>query len=28
LTRRREEYGLDVDEDDDPRDQGPPPGMK
>jgi hypothetical protein len=28
LTRRREEYGLDVDdEDDDPRDQGPPPGM-
>lgn len=27
LTRRREEYGLDVDNDDDPRDEGPPPGM-
>ncbi|QCC50414.1 DUF5803 family protein [Halapricum salinum] len=29
LEKRREEVGLDVeDEDDDPRDQGPPPGMK
>ncbi|MHB9286288.1 DUF5803 family protein [Halobacteriales archaeon Cl-PHB] len=29
LERRREELGLDVDyDDDDPRDQGPPPGMR
>lgn len=29
LEQRREEVGLDVDdEDDDPRDQGPPPGMR
>lgn len=28
LKRRREEHGLDVDEDDDPRDRGPPPGMR
>ncbi|MEF8882790.1 MAG: DUF5803 family protein [Halapricum sp.] len=27
LEQRREEVGLDVDEDDDPRDRGPPPGM-
>jgi len=28
LEERREEVGLDVDADDDPRDKGPPPGMR
>jgi len=28
LESRRDEVGLDVDEDDDPRDRGPPPGMR
>jgi len=28
LRGRREEVGLDVDQDDDPRDRGPPPGMR
>jgi len=27
LEKRREEVGLDVEDEDDPRDQGPPPGM-
>lgn len=28
LARRREAAGIDVEEDDDPRDRGPPPGMR
>lgn len=28
LKRRREETAIDIDEDDDPRDRGPPPGMR
>jgi len=28
LERRREEVGLDVEDDEDPRDRGPPPGMR
>jgi len=28
LEKQREELGLDVDHDDDPRDRGPPPGMR
>jgi len=28
LKRRREESAIDVDGDDDPRDRGPPPGMR
>jgi len=28
LERRREEVGLDIEDDDDPRDDGPPPGMR
>ena len=28
VKRRREEAGIDIEEDDDPRDRGPPPGMR